>query len=260
VPRDTGPLTSQSKNAVPKRKKRWLTYSLWSAACVCFGILLVALTSSAVIWSSSDQFCGRFCHSMTWASAAYKRGPHYVNQVGVSANCGACHIPYDSRHATPSEFVELLGFKAQRGAKDFYNEARRTIATKDEWERRRPALRSEFENYLTAHNYVTCLGCHQLDSFGGPRSQMKQLVHDEVIKAGSVSTPVQLAVKNLWPPGSVKSLAESLVSLHHAVAYISPIMRQLGFHRVQEHGTRGLGQSPGSVQLATAGVITSFPE
>jgi NapC/NirT cytochrome c family, N-terminal region/Cytochrome C oxidase, cbb3-type, subunit III len=103
----------------------------------------------------------------------------------VSASCGDCHIPYDSRHATAAEYVQLLVFKAQRGAKDFYNEGRRTIATKEEWEKRRPALRSEFESYLTAHNYVTCLGCHRLDSFGGSRSHMKQMIH-EVIKASNV--------------------------------------------------------------------------
>jgi cytochrome c-type protein NapC len=179
VAKDAAPRASQNTN-------RWLTYFLWSGACVCFGILLVALTNSAVIWSSSDRFCGQFCHSMTWASAAYKRGPHYINQVGVSASCGSCHIPYDSRHATAVQYLQLLTFKGERGAKDFYSEARKTIATKEEWERRRPALRSEFENYLTAHNYVTCLGCHHLDSFGGPRNHMKQMIHDEVIKAGSV--------------------------------------------------------------------------
>jgi nitrate/TMAO reductase-like tetraheme cytochrome c subunit len=179
VSTDAAPTATQAKN-------RWLKYSLWSVACVCFGVFLVALTNSAVIWSSSDQFCGQFCHSMTWASAAYKRGPHYINEVGVSASCGGCHIPYDSGHATPIEYLQLLIFKGQRGAKDFYHEARSSITTKQEWERRQPALRSEFESYLTAHNYVTCLGCHHLDSFGGPRNHMKQMIHDEVIKAGSV--------------------------------------------------------------------------
>jgi nitrate/TMAO reductase-like tetraheme cytochrome c subunit len=169
-----------------KTTSHWLTYFLWSAGCICFGILLAALTNSAVIWSSSDQFCGQFCHSMTWASAAYKTGPHYTNQVGVRASCGDCHIPYDSHHATPTEYLRLLTFKAQRGAKDSYNEARRTIATREEWEKRRPQLRSEYESYLTAHNYVTCLGCHRLDSFGGQRNRMKQMIHGEVIKAGNV--------------------------------------------------------------------------
>jgi nitrate/TMAO reductase-like tetraheme cytochrome c subunit len=123
---------------------------------------------------------------MTWASASYKLGPHFINQVGVSASCGDCHIPYDSSHATTLEYLQLLIFKGQRGAKDFYNEARRTIATKEEWEERRPQLQSEYESYLIAHNYVTCLGCHHLDSFGGRRNHMKQMIHDDVIKSGDV--------------------------------------------------------------------------
>ena len=93
----------------------------------------------------------------------------------MSASCGDCHIPYDSRHDTSIEYVQLLGFKVRRGTTDFYNEARKTIATEEEWEKRKPALRSEFENYLTAHNYVTCLGCHRLDSFGGPHNQQLRL-------------------------------------------------------------------------------------
>ena len=150
------------------------------------GILLVALTDTTVIWSSSEQFCGTACHSMTWAAGAYKRGPHYANQVGVSVSCGQCHIPYDSGRATPLEYVKLLWFKADRGAKDFWNESHKTIATQEEWEKRRPLLRTTFENYLTSHNYITCRGCHALDSFSGPRSQMKVIVHQDVIKASAV--------------------------------------------------------------------------
>jgi NapC/NirT cytochrome c family, N-terminal region len=81
---------------------------------------------------------------------------------------------------------KLLLFKADRGAKDFWNESRKTIATKDEWEKRRPQLRAEFESYLQAHNYITCRGCHTLEAFGGPRSQMKVLIHKDVIKAHDV--------------------------------------------------------------------------
>ena len=72
------------------------------------------------------------------------------------------------------EYVKLLWFKADRGAKDFWNESRKTIATQEEWEKRRPLLRTTFENYLTSHNYITCRGCHALDSFAGPRSQMTE--------------------------------------------------------------------------------------
>lgn len=147
---------------------------------------LVAVTNKAVIWSSSDAFCGTFCHSMTWASAGYRQGPHFINASGVRANCGQCHIPYDSGPATATEYVKMLVFKAQRGAKDFWNESRRTIATKEEWETRRPRLGAEFQSYLEAHNYIMCRGCHSLEAFGGSRSQMKALIHMDMIKSNDV--------------------------------------------------------------------------
>ena len=179
----TGPARRDEPKSAPPR--RLVSAGLSGLAFLLVGVLLVAMTDSAVVWSSSNQFCGTFCHSMTWASDAYKRGPHYVNLVGVSASCGQCHIPYDSSRATPGEYVKLLLFKADRGAKDFWNESRKTIATQEEWEKRRPLLRTTFENYLTSHNYITCRGCHTLDSFGGPRSQMKVLVHKEVINGAA---------------------------------------------------------------------------
>jgi nitrate/TMAO reductase-like tetraheme cytochrome c subunit len=119
---------------------------------------------------------------MTWANTAYQQGPHYRNNVGVRASCGECHIPYDAGHATGMEYVKLLLFKADRGAKDFWFEANRTIATEEEWTKRRPALSNTFENYLRQHNYITCRGCHSLQSFGGPRSRMKLVIHRGSVK------------------------------------------------------------------------------
>jgi len=180
---------AESRSDKPRNSRgiAWVVLALLGLALVALGVLVVAVTDTTVIWSSSDQFCGTACHSMTWATEAYKRGPHYVNRVGVRVSCGQCHIPYDSSRATPVEYVELLWFKADRGAKDFWNESRKTIATEEEWEKRRPLLRTTFENYLTSHNYITCRGCHTLDSFGGPRSQMKVMVHQDVIKAAAVN-------------------------------------------------------------------------
>ena len=153
----------------------WISSS--ALGFVFVGVMFAAMTNHAVIWSSSDNFCGTMCHSMTWAAAAYHQSPHYVNGVGVRASCGECHIPYDAGHATTMEYVKLLLFKADRGGKDIWYEVDRNISTQEEWERRRPALSNYFESYLKQHNYVTCQGCHSLQSFGGPRSQMKLVIH-----------------------------------------------------------------------------------
>jgi hypothetical protein len=40
---------------------------------------------------------------------------------------------------------------------------------------------------MRARNYITCRGCHSLDAFGGPRSQMNVLIHKDVIKANDVN-------------------------------------------------------------------------
>jgi nitrate/TMAO reductase-like tetraheme cytochrome c subunit len=167
-------------------KKGWVRITLAACLMVFVGVALVGVTNSAVNYTSSDKFCGKFCHSMTWASDAYKRGPHYGNAVGVRASCGDCHIPYDASHATAGEYIVLLGFKINRGANDFYHEWKRTIATKEEWEKRMPGLRAEYEAYLTKHNYVTCRGCHQLDAFKGKNSTMKMLIHADVVKSDAV--------------------------------------------------------------------------
>ena len=182
-------MSDTAKTFIQRRQQFWGVVRwvlLWGTIFGLSGVALVALTNKAVIWSSSNAFCGKFCHSMTWASLGYQKGPHFINASGVRASCGQCHIPYDSSHATATEYMKLLIFKAQRGAKDIWNESRKTIATKEEWEKRRPQLEAEFQRYLEAHNYITCRGCHALDAFGGPRSQMKVLIHKEVIKYGDV--------------------------------------------------------------------------
>jgi hypothetical protein len=49
-----------------------------------------------------------------------------------------------------------------------------------------PVAADNFENYLTSHNYITCRGCHKLDSIGGPRSQLKVMVYKDVINVAGV--------------------------------------------------------------------------
>ena len=143
-----GANASATGNRSGRRRILWIFTG--AVFFVFLGVALAALTNHAVMWSSSEQFCGTTCHSMTWAAAAYHQSTHYINNVGVRATCGDCHIPYDSGHATAAEYVKLLLFKADRGAKDYWYESKKSIATKEEWDKRRPELSKYFENYLIA--------------------------------------------------------------------------------------------------------------
>jgi cytochrome c-type protein NapC len=185
MPEDISPGASPFDMLRTAGRGRVLWIFLCALGFALLGIVLVAATNHAVNSSSSDKFCGSTCHSMTWANAAYQQSPHYINRVGVRASCGECHIPYDSGHATAAQYVKLLLFKADRGAKDFWYEANRSIATKEEWEKRRPALSNTFQSYLTRHNYITCRGCHSLGAFGGARSHMKVVIHHGLASASS---------------------------------------------------------------------------
>jgi hypothetical protein len=72
------------------RAVQWIF--LWGTVFGLSGVMLVAVTNKAVIWSSSDAFCGQFCHSMTWASVSYQQGPHFINTSGVRASCGRVDV------------------------------------------------------------------------------------------------------------------------------------------------------------------------
>src|SRR5215510_2254474 len=157
-----------------------------AAAFVFLGVAAGTLTNTFVTYTSTDRFCGTTCHSMTWAGQTYKRSPHFDNRVGVRATCGDCHIPYDANHPTPMQYIGLLLFKADRGAKDVWGELTKRIRTEEEWQKRRPQLAATVENFLKTHDSITCRGCHTLEAFSGPRNAMMQLVHRDVIQADTV--------------------------------------------------------------------------
>jgi len=112
----------------------------------------------------SDAFCGTLCHTMTWSSAAYHQGPHFINASGVRASCGQCHIPYDSSHATATEYVEAALVQGGPRRKKISGMSRARPSRLRRMGKATTAIGVEFESYTKAHNYITCRGCHSLRS------------------------------------------------------------------------------------------------
>ena len=160
----------------------------WSVILlIALGITVGVAAAGATTWmvnaTSSDNFCATACHSMQWAAAAYGRAPHYANPHGVRASCADCHIPFESRPATPFQYIiGTIWTKEVSGTHDAIAELRGTISTEEKWQARRPQLAADVEAWFRRTNYETCKGCHRLDAVTGPALD----IHADLIKAGPV--------------------------------------------------------------------------
>lgn len=133
---------------------------------VAIGIAIAATTTWVVNATSSVDFCSTSCHSMNWAATSYEHGPHFKNPSGVRASCVDCHIPYESRPATPIQYVfGTLWTKGIDTATDTIAEVRGTIADQAKWDRERPRLEKNVKEWFKATNFETCKGCHKFDAF-----------------------------------------------------------------------------------------------
>jgi nitrate/TMAO reductase-like tetraheme cytochrome c subunit len=151
------------------------------------GVLAVASTTWMVNATSSPAFCASACHSMQWAYDSYKRSPHYDNDSGVRASCGDCHIPYDSRHANPIQYVfGTLWTKAVAGGSDAYHELLGTISSKEKWEQQRPRLTEQVHAWIKKTDSVTCQGCHDLQAYSGAGNFMAIEEHAGLLKSATV--------------------------------------------------------------------------
>ena len=156
---------------------------------VALGIVIAGTTTWMVNATSSVNFCATECHSMQWAARAYERGPHYSNAYGVRASCADCHIPYESRPATPFQYVfGTLWTKGLDGTEDVIAKLRGVIADRARWDAEKPRLAARVRAWFKQTNSATCQGCHKLGAFSGAgaSSVMKMEVHSGAIKPDKV--------------------------------------------------------------------------
>lgn len=148
-----------------RRGVTWMMFLLIVLGAA-IGIVIAGATTWMVNATSSVDFCSTACHSMKWAAAAYERGPHFENSSGVRATCADCHIPFESRRATPAQYVfGTLWTEGVSSTRDVIAEIRGTIADKAKWDAERPRLDRNVKQWFKATNSETCRGCHNLDAF-----------------------------------------------------------------------------------------------
>ena len=105
---------------------------------------------------------------MQWVGNAYQKGAHAKTATGVTAGCADCHIPYESQHANPWQYVVLMAYKAKSGAKDVYHQLKGTIDTEQKWLQERDRLSAHVKEWMASNNSLTCRGCHDLTKMSNP--------------------------------------------------------------------------------------------
>ena len=167
--------------------RKWLPIAGMLAVGALVGAASLMAAMQAVHYSSTDEFCTNACHSMQWATDAYRRSEHYSNSLGLRAGCADCHVPYHTKHSGPLEYLERVAFKTKIGIRDMIAEARGEIATRGQWEQERPRLSREVEQWFKDSRSITCQQCHDLKAFGGDYSKMTKMVHADLLLATTVN-------------------------------------------------------------------------
>lgn len=165
----------------------------WMASLVTIGVVVGIVIAGTTTWmvnaTGTDKFCATECHSMQWATYAYEQGPHYVNHAGVRASCVDCHIPFESGHPTPFQYIfGTLWTKGGEGARDVYEQMRGEISDKAKWDAEKPRLSAAVRAWFKQTNCATCQGCHKLDAFAssGASAFMADQAHSGLMKADKV--------------------------------------------------------------------------
>lgn len=177
----------EGTEVMTKKRLRWIA-ALALLIGLGVGIVLVGVTTSAVHWSGSTQFCSTGCHSMDWVAAAYQRSPHATNASGVTAGCTDCHLKYEStKHISPFQYVGLLYHKATSGSVSAWGEIRGTLSTEQKWEAEREHLSKRVTDWMESTNFLTCRGCHDLEKMANPNNPMIAEIHSGLAKADKVN-------------------------------------------------------------------------
>jgi nitrate/TMAO reductase-like tetraheme cytochrome c subunit len=189
---------SVAKGPLGQRGMSW-TMFLLIVLGAAIGIVIAGATTWMVNATSSVAFCSTACHSMSWAASAYERGPHFENSSGVRATCTDCHIPFESRPATPAQYVfGTLWTKGVDSSSDVIAEIRGTIADKAKWDEERPRLDKKVEEWFKATSSETCRGCHELDAF--KKTSPARAIHAGLVKQEKVDClQCHTGIAHVWP-------------------------------------------------------------
>jgi len=112
-------------------------------------VLFVVKAGFGVINSRTNtiEYCTS-CHAMKFPAEEFQKSKHYKSKVGILPNCVDCHMPKGDSIA---KFKRVIGdnFAQLTGPK-----------TKEDYEKRKPALAKKVRDYLHRNDSAPCRNCH----------------------------------------------------------------------------------------------------
>jgi nitrate/TMAO reductase-like tetraheme cytochrome c subunit len=105
--------------------------------------------------TSTPEFCGNACHSM---SAYISSDPHFLESLhqtspsGIHAECADCHLP--------DGFFRETWAHISSGTRDLYETLTSDFTDPSVWEARRAGLAHRVRNEMLANDSENCRSCH----------------------------------------------------------------------------------------------------
>jgi nitrate/TMAO reductase-like tetraheme cytochrome c subunit len=148
---DRGGLFARTWRRLRSPSARWPLMALVGVGIVLGAIAIIG-TQVMVHLTGHRPFCGTACHSMQWVAQEHRDSIHGATRTGMRATCHDCHIP--------SEYPELLWYKAVAGTKDAIGEMRGIISTEEKFRTERKRMAALVWSEYKDNDSRACRGCH----------------------------------------------------------------------------------------------------
>ncbi len=134
-----------SNSPAPRTRRRTLLLILTG---MIVGFVVVYGAKASIDYSSTNEFCDKFCHVHPHVTASWIKGTHYTTKSGVVTGCIECHLPAGG--------LEYYTEKARLGLQDVYGFYFKDTK-KIDWEGKGSLEEAVDYTYESA-----CLRCHQI--------------------------------------------------------------------------------------------------
>ncbi len=158
------------------------------------GILLSIGFSTALVVTSTENFCAHACHEMEQNAAEYKDSIHDRNRTGVRAACPDCHVPKQ---------VIPLYFRKMGALHDLWGHfVTHSIDTPEKFEAKRYELAKKVWVYMKFNDSRECRSCHTRENMDPEKqTERAQARHEKAKRENLTCIDCHFGISHKEPEG-----------------------------------------------------------